>query len=87
LKYYSQDDYINNVNIRLNQYQKLSEIKDLKSLSLYESELEDRFGKLPVQSQELIQTVKLKFLAIENGFEKLILKNQKMICQFNSNQK
>ena len=79
------DDYINNVNIRLNQYQKLSEIKDLKSLSLYESELEDRFGKLPVQSQELIQTVKLKFLAIENGFEKLILKNQKMICQFNSN--
>ena len=80
------DDYINNVNIRLNQYQKLSEIKDLKSLSLYESELEDRFGKLPVQSQELIQTVKLKFLAIENGFEKLILKNQKMICQFNSNQ-
>ena len=80
------DDYINNVNIRLNQYQKLSEIKDLKNLSLYESELEDRFGKLPVQSQELIQTVKLKFLAIENGFEKLILKNQKMICQFNSNQ-
>ena len=79
------DNYINNVNIRLNQYQKLSEIKDLKSLSLYESELEDRFGKLPVQSQELIQTVKLKFLAIENGFEKLILKNQKMICQFNSN--
>ena len=32
------DDYINNVNIRLNQYQKLSEIKDLKSLRLYESE-------------------------------------------------
>ena len=55
-------------------------------MSFYESELEDRFGKLPVQSQELIQTVKLKFLAIENGFEKLILKNQKMICQFNSNQ-
>ena len=78
------DDYINNVNIRLNQYQKLSEIKDLESLGLFQNELIDRFGKLPIQSQELIQTVKLKFLAIENGFEKLILKNQKMICQFNS---
>jgi len=79
------DNYINNVNIRLNQYQKLSEIKDLDSLNSFQHEIEDRFGKLPIQSQELIKTVKLKLLAIENGFEKLILKNQKMICQFNSN--
>ena len=76
------DNYINNVNIRLNQYQRLSDITSIDDLNLFEIELEDRFGKLPLKSKELLKTVNLKFLAIENGFEKIILKNDKMICQF-----
>ena len=48
----------------------------------FTTELEDRFGKLPSQSVDLIKTIELKLLAIQNGFEKLILKNEKMICQF-----
>jgi len=79
------ENYINNVNIRLNQYQKLSEIKELESLDLFEKELIDRFGKLPDQSKDLLKTINLKLIATENGFEKLILKNKKMICQFVSN--
>ena len=76
------DNYINNVNIRLNQYQRLSKITSIDDLNLFEIELEDRFGKLPLKSKELLKSVNLKFLAIENGFEKIILKNDKMICQF-----
>jgi len=79
------DNYINNVKVRLNQYQKLSKIYNLEELKKFTSELEDRFGKLPSQSQDLIKTIELKLLAIKNGFEKLILKNEKMICQFISN--
>ena len=79
------ENYINNVNIRLNQYQKLSEIKELESLDLFEKELIDRFGKLPDQSKDLLKTINLKLIATKNGFEKLILKNKKMICQFVSN--
>ena len=79
------DNYINNVKVRLNQYQKLSTIYNLEELKKFNSELEDRFGKLPSQSQDLIKTIELKLLAIKNGFEKLILKNEKMICQFISN--
>ena len=79
------DNYINNVKVRLNQYQKLSTIYNLEELKKFTSELEDRFGKLPSQSQDLIKTIELKLLAIKNGFEKLILKNEKMICQFISN--
>ena len=51
------ENYINNVNIRLNQYQKLSEIKELESLDLFEKELIDRFGKLPDQSKDLLKTI------------------------------
>ena len=76
------DNYINNVKVRLNQYQKLSTIYSLEELNKFTVELEDRFGKLPNQSIDLIKTIELKLLAIQNGFEKLILKNEKMICQF-----
>ena len=76
------DNYINNVKVRLNQYQKLSTIYSLEELNKFIIELEDRFGKLPSQSIDLIKTIELKLLAIQNGFEKLILKNEKMICQF-----
>ena len=79
------DNYINNVKVRLNQYQKLSAIYNLEDLTKFTTELEDRFGKLPSQSLDLIKTIELKLLAIQNGFEKLILKNEKMICQFISN--
>ena len=76
------DNYINNVKVRLNQYQKLSTINSLEELNKFTVELEDKFGKLPSQSIDLIKTIELKLLAIKNGFEKLILKNEKMICQF-----
>ena len=76
------DNYINNVKVRLNQYQKLSTIYNLEELNNFVIELEDRFGKLPNQSLDLIKTIELKLLAIQNGFEKLILKNEKMICEF-----
>lgn len=79
------DNYINNVKERLNQYQKLSEITTNDELNQFVNTLEDRFGKLPYQSIDLIKTIELKWLGIKIGFEKIILKNNKMICQFVSN--
>ena len=79
------DTYINNVKERLNQYQKLSEVNNNDELNEFVNILEDRFGKLPFQSVDLIKTIELKWLGIKIGFEKIILKNNKMICQFISN--
>ena len=44
------DTYINNIKERLNQYQKLSEIKTNEELNEFTNILEDRFGKLPNQT-------------------------------------
>ena len=44
--------------------------------------MKDRFGKIPFQTIDLLKTVELKWLASKIGFEKIILKNNKMICQF-----
>ena len=45
----------------------------------------DRFGEIPFQTSDLLKTVEIKWLAFKLGFEKIILKNNKMICQFISN--
>ena len=79
------DTYINNIKERLNQYQKLSEIKTNEELNEFTNILEDRFGKLPNQTIDLVKTIELKWLGIEIGFEKIILKNNKIDCQFISN--
>ena len=48
--------------------------------------LKDRFGKVPNQTIELMNVVRLRWHAIDLGIEKLILKNKKMIAYFISNQ-
>ena len=37
---------------------------------------------IPNESEDLINSVKLKWVARNIGFEKIVLKNKKMICYF-----
>ena len=81
------DNYINNVKERLNLYKNLSIIKTKEELIDFSQKLKDRFGKLPKESIDLLKTVEIKFIAKNLGFEKIVLKNNKMICQFISDKK
>jgi len=80
------DDYINKVTERLNLYNELSTIKTEEELAQYEINLIDRFGELPIQALDLLNSVRLKWLAKNLGFERLILKKSKMIGYFVSDQ-
>ncbi len=80
------DDYINNIKERLHLYTKLNRIKEEKDLVIFEKELIDRFGKLPKPAVDLLNSLKLKWYATTLGFEKLILKQQQLICYFISDQ-
>ena len=80
------DDYINNIKERLHLYTKLNRIKEEKDLVIFEKELIDRFGKLPKPAEDLLNSLKLKWYATTLGFEKLILKQQQLICYFISDQ-
>ena len=51
-----------------------------------EKELTDRFGKLPTPAVDLLNSLKLKWYATALGFEKLILKQEQLICYFISDQ-
>ena len=76
------DDYINNITERLNLYTKLNAIKTEEELEKFESEIIDRFGELPTQVSDLLDSVRLKWIATKMGIEKLIMKKGKMIGYF-----
>ncbi len=80
------DDYISVISERLSLYSELSNINTTENLQLFESKLIDRFGELPIQVTDLLDSVRLKWAAKHIGLERLILKRDKMIGYFISNQ-
>ncbi len=80
------DDYINNITERLNLYTELNGIKDEEALQNYELRLIDRFGELPDQALDLLNSVRIKWIATGIGLEKVILKQNKLIGYFISDQ-
>ncbi len=81
-----QQEYIPGTTERMLLYRELDNIENQKQLDQFRKGLEDRFGKLPLQSRELLDVVKLRWKALELGIEKIILKENKMICYFVSDQ-
>jgi len=71
-------DYIENVSERISLYRELDSIQDEISLADFEKRLDDRFGKIPSEAQSLILVVKLRWMAMRLGIEKLVLKGESM---------
>ena len=80
------DNYINSITERLNLYNELSTLKTDDELQQYEQRLIDRFGELPIQAVDLLDSVRLKWFAKQLGLEKIVLKQKRMIGYFISNQ-
>ena len=80
------DDYITNITERLSLYKELDNIETEEELRQFIDRLIDRFGIIPSQTQELINTIRLRWLAKDIGFEKIIMKNEKFTGYFISNQ-
>lgn len=80
------DDYINAITERLTLYNELSTIESEYALQDFETRLIDRFGELPTQAIDLLDSVRLKWFAKSLGLEKIVLKQKRMIGYFVSDQ-
>jgi len=80
------DDYITNISERLVIYKELDEIENDEALANYRLRLIDRFGKIPLATEHLFKIIQLRWLAKNIGFEKLVLKQKKLIGYFVQNQ-
>ena len=52
------------------------------AVTTFSQELKDRFGAIPGQTKELINTLKLREQAKKIGFEKLVIKQNKLVGKF-----
>lgn len=76
------EEYISNISERLSVYNAIDNLKSEQELESFKSSLIDRFGKAPEELTELLETVRLRWLAQHLGFEKLSLKNNMLKCYF-----
>ncbi|MFN7330734.1 MAG: transcription-repair coupling factor, partial [Bacteroidota bacterium] len=76
------DNYVNNTSERLQLYSSLDNIGNEEDLQKFANSLKDRFGPLPNSVEQLINSVRLRWIGEELGFEKISLKNEKLKAQF-----
>ncbi|MDR1671972.1 MAG: transcription-repair coupling factor [Bacteroidales bacterium] len=81
------DDYVENVSERVHLYRELDNIDTEDKLTAFEQSLVDRFGAIPPAGKELIGVVRLRRLAARLGFEKIILRNERLLAYFVNNPK
>lgn len=76
------DTYVENISERIRLYRELDNIPDEDGLQKFERELQDRFGELPQQVKGLMEIVHMRWLCVELGVERLLVKNGKMSMYF-----
>jgi transcription-repair coupling factor (superfamily II helicase) len=80
------DSYIRDIKERLSIYREMDNLNSKTELEEYKIQLQDRFGPIPTPTSALLDSIKLRWLAKELGFEKLTLKGGKMIGFFVSDE-
>ena len=86
LQMYFPDYYVPGSSERMILYRELDAIETDADLEAYRKRMEDRFGPVPPEGEQLMQVVLLRRLGRRLGCERLILKHHQMQMQFVSNE-
>ncbi len=78
------DDYVGQAAEKLKLYRTLDETTGEEAMKRFAAELIDRFGPIPPETQTLMDVVRLRWLAIALGFERVKVKNGLAILSFPS---
>jgi len=80
------DEYVSSISERLALYKALDDTSNEAELEEFSTSMVDRFGPIPAQTEALLHTIRLRWLARDIGFEKIVLKSGKLIAYFISKQ-
>jgi transcription-repair coupling factor (superfamily II helicase) len=80
------DEYVTNIGERYNLYTELSRLENETELSAFQQQVHDRFGPVPRQVNDLLNTMRLQWLGKAIGFEKISLKKNVLRGYFIANQ-
>ncbi|MCI1640178.1 MAG: transcription-repair coupling factor [Bacteroidales bacterium] len=79
------DSYIDITNEKIRIYKRLDSLSGESEIQRLKSQIEDRFGTMPVELSNLFFVVRIRNLGEVLGFEKIIIKNGLMILFFIAN--
>jgi transcription-repair coupling factor (superfamily II helicase) len=79
------DAYVESITERLSLYSRLDNCENEKEIVALHKEMIDRFGPIPSEVEDLFTTVRCRKIAVELGFEKMILKHDVLKCFFIAN--
>jgi len=79
------DEYVESITERLSLYSRLDNCNTENDLVNFHNEMVDRFGSIPPQVEDLFTTVRCRKIAVDLGFEKMILKDNTLKCFFVAN--
>jgi transcription-repair coupling factor (superfamily II helicase) len=65
------EDYVADLPVRLALYRRLAEIEDEQEIEAFGAEMADRFGKLPIEVEHLLQIVAIKALCRRANVERI----------------
>ncbi len=80
------DEYVTNIGERYNLYTELSKLENETELQAFKQQLHDRFGPIPPQVHDLLNSMRLQWLGKAIGFEKVSLKKNVLRGYFITNQ-
>ena len=80
------NEYVESSAERISLYTELSHIQNEEGLIRFTNNITDRFGQVPPQTEDLLDSMRLRWLGRDLGFEKIMLKNKVMTAHLVSNQ-
>jgi transcription-repair coupling factor (superfamily II helicase) len=80
------EDYVADLSVRLALYRRLADLEDERDMEAFAAELVDRFGKLPVEVEHLLQVVAIKALCRRANVEKIDAGPRGVVLSFRDNE-
>lgn len=80
------ETYVEDLPLRLGLYKRAASLTSSEEVEAFAAELVDRFGAIPLETENLFHTVKLKCLCREAGIEKIDAGPKAIVIGFRNNQ-
>lgn len=82
LEVFFPDSFVPNITEKMKLYRELDHLASEQDLEKFMEKLRDRFGAFPPEATALLDIVRIRMQAVRLAMEKIVLKQNRMICYF-----
>ena len=79
------EEYVGELSVRMGLYRRIGSLESQPEIESFAAEMVDRFGKMPVEAEFLLNTVGLKILCRAAGVEKIDAGEKAVVLSFHQN--